>query len=92
MAGSNLHFPLCGFWGLRIGNSLIKKTFSSPRHSSSWNQTDLRGVRESSVLPQLLYDSPMFSPQLELITTQAIRAGFTGGVVVDYPNSAKAKK
>ena len=33
-----------------------------------------------------------FSPQLELITTQATRAGFTGGVVVDYPNSAKAKK
>lgn len=35
---------------------------------------------------------PPFSPQLELITTQATKAGFTGGVVVDYPNSAKAKK
>lgn len=35
---------------------------------------------------------PENSEQLELITTQAIRAGFTGGVVVDYPNSAKAKK
>lgn len=30
--------------------------------------------------------------QVELITSQALRAGFTGGVVVDYPNSAKAKK
>lgn len=30
--------------------------------------------------------------QLELITAQAMRAGFTGGMVVDYPNSAKAKK
>ena len=30
--------------------------------------------------------------QVELITSQAMRAGFTGGVVVDYPNSAKAKK
>lgn len=39
-----------------------------------------------------LCDSQMFSPQLELITTQATKAGFTGGVVVDYPNSAKAKK
>ncbi|NXP40992.1 BUD23 methyltransferase, partial [Leiothrix lutea] len=29
---------------------------------------------------------------LELITAQAMRAGFTGGMVVDYPNSAKAKK
>ncbi|XP_020036940.1 18S rRNA (guanine-N(7))-methyltransferase isoform X1 [Castor canadensis] len=35
---------------------------------------------------------PENSEQLELITTQATRAGFTGGVVVDYPNSAKAKK
>ena len=30
--------------------------------------------------------------QLELITSQATRAGFGGGVVVDYPNSTKAKK
>ena len=30
--------------------------------------------------------------QVELITQQAMRAGFTGGLVVDYPNSSKAKK
>ena len=30
--------------------------------------------------------------QMELITQQAMKAGFTGGVVVDYPNSTKAKK
>lgn len=30
--------------------------------------------------------------KLELITTQAMRAGFSGGMVVDYPNSSKAKK
>lgn len=35
---------------------------------------------------------PETSEQLELITTQATKAGFTGGVVVDYPNSARAKK
>ena len=29
---------------------------------------------------------------LEMITNAATRAGFTGGVVVDYPNSKKAKK
>jgi len=29
---------------------------------------------------------------MELITQQAMRAGFTGGVVIDYPNSTKAKK
>lgn len=30
--------------------------------------------------------------QLELISTAALRCGFTGGVVVDFPNSTKAKK
>ncbi|XP_022797090.1 probable 18S rRNA (guanine-N(7))-methyltransferase [Stylophora pistillata] len=30
--------------------------------------------------------------QVELITTQAMKAGFTGGLVVDYPNSTRAKK
>lgn len=29
---------------------------------------------------------------MELVTAQAIKAGFYGGVVVDYPNSTKAKK
>jgi len=29
---------------------------------------------------------------MELIMYQATRAGFSGGVVIDYPNSAKAKK
>ncbi|XP_076453000.1 18S rRNA (guanine-N(7))-methyltransferase-like isoform X2 [Babylonia areolata] len=35
---------------------------------------------------------PENSSQVELITTQSMRAGFTGGLVVDYPNSTKAKK
>jgi len=35
---------------------------------------------------------PENSAQVELITKQAMKAGFTGGVVVDYPNSSKAKK
>ncbi|KAK2707755.1 probable 18S rRNA (guanine-N(7))-methyltransferase [Artemia franciscana] len=30
--------------------------------------------------------------QIELITTQAMKSGFTGGLVVDFPNSTKAKK
>ncbi|KAJ3295230.1 Williams Beuren syndrome chromosome region 22 protein [Borealophlyctis nickersoniae] len=30
--------------------------------------------------------------QVEMIVSSAMRAGFTGGLVVDYPNSAKAKK
>jgi len=35
---------------------------------------------------------PESNEQTELITAQATRAGFFGGVVVDYPNSTKAKK
>lgn len=35
---------------------------------------------------------PENSEQIELITAQAMRAGFHGGLVVDYPNSTKAKK
>ncbi|KAM8975957.1 18S rRNA (guanine-N(7))-methyltransferase [Pelodytes ibericus] len=35
---------------------------------------------------------PENAAQLELVTAQAMRAGFTGGMVVDYPNSTKAKK
>ncbi len=27
-----------------------------------------------------------------MITSQSMKAGFTGGLVVDYPNSTKAKK
>lgn len=35
---------------------------------------------------------PENSDQVELITAQATKAGFFGGVLVDYPNSTKAKK
>lgn len=35
---------------------------------------------------------PENTAQMELITQSALTAGFTGGLVVDYPNSAKAKK
>uniref|UniRef100_A0A1Y1LD78 18S rRNA (guanine-N(7))-methyltransferase n=1 Tax=Photinus pyralis TaxID=7054 RepID=A0A1Y1LD78_PHOPY len=35
---------------------------------------------------------PENADQMELVTTQAMKAGFYGGMVVDYPNSAKAKK
>lgn len=35
---------------------------------------------------------PENADQIELVTNQAMKAGFSGGVVVDFPNSAKAKK
>ena len=38
---------------------------------------------------QLYPENPQ---QLDLITASALENGFTGGLVVDYPHSAKAKK
>jgi hypothetical protein len=35
---------------------------------------------------------PESTSHLELLTTAAARCGFTGGLVVDFPNSTKAKK
>lgn len=35
---------------------------------------------------------PESSDQIDLILAAATKAGFTGGLVVDYPNSARAKK
>ncbi|XP_059619522.1 probable 18S rRNA (guanine-N(7))-methyltransferase [Phlebotomus argentipes] len=35
---------------------------------------------------------PENASQIELVTSQAMKAGFLGGLVVDFPNSAKAKK
>lgn len=35
---------------------------------------------------------PNNSEEIEMITTQAMKAGFYGGLVVDFPNSTKAKK
>merc|ERR1712025_820328 len=35
---------------------------------------------------------PENTDQVEMITNQSMKSGFTGGLVVDYPNSTKAKK
>lgn len=46
-------------------------------------------IRGGKAVLQFYPENP---DQVELITSQAMRAGFTGGVVVDYPNSTRAKK
>ena len=35
---------------------------------------------------------PSGPEQVEMITSAAMKNGFTGGLIVDYPNSKKAKK
>jgi 18S rRNA (guanine1575-N7)-methyltransferase len=46
-------------------------------------------ARGSRAVLQFYPETPQ---QMELLTSSAMRAGFTGGVLIDYPNSAKAKK
>ncbi|XP_069470896.1 18S rRNA (guanine-N(7))-methyltransferase [Ambystoma mexicanum] len=67
-----------------------KKSHSPPKRLycffSSLYSALARGSRA------ILQIYPENSEQLELITSQAMKAGFTGGMVIDYPNSTKAKK
>lgn len=45
--------------------------------------------RGAKAVLQIYPDGPR---QAEMITTAALRVGFSGGLVVDYPNSTRAKK
>ncbi|XP_065587712.1 probable 18S rRNA (guanine-N(7))-methyltransferase isoform X1 [Cyrtonyx montezumae] len=67
-----------------------KKSHSPPKRLYQFFSTLYSALARGSRAVLQLY--PENSEQLELITAQAMRAGFTGGMVVDYPNSAKAKK
>ncbi|KAJ1184980.1 hypothetical protein NDU88_001776 [Pleurodeles waltl] len=67
-----------------------KKTHSPPRRLYCFFSSLYSVLSRGSRAVLQLY--PENSEQLELITAQAMKAGFTGGMVVDYPNSTKAKK
>ena len=63
----------------------------NPRHRlTAFFRTLYNSLKRGSRAAIQFY--PENSEQLQLITSTAMRCGFTGGVVVDYPNSAKAKK
>ncbi|XP_062448157.1 probable 18S rRNA (guanine-N(7))-methyltransferase isoform X1 [Rhea pennata] len=67
-----------------------KKSHSPPKRLYRFFSTLYTALARGSRAVLQLY--PENSEQMELITAQAMKAGFTGGMVVDYPNSAKAKK
>ncbi|XP_075996837.1 18S rRNA (guanine-N(7))-methyltransferase [Genypterus blacodes] len=67
-----------------------KKTHSPPKRLYTFFSTLYSSLSRGARAVFQLY--PENSSQLELITTQAMKAGFSGGMVVDYPNSTKAKK
>lgn len=53
-------------------------------------QSLYKGLRRGARAVLQFY--PQDSEQLQLITASAMRAGFGGGLLVDFPNSTKAKK
>ncbi|KAF9500471.1 S-adenosyl-L-methionine-dependent methyltransferase, partial [Pleurotus eryngii] len=64
---------------------------SSPPHRLSRFFTTLHSaLRNPSRAVFQFY--PSSDDQIQLITSCALKAGFGGGIVVDYPNSNKAKK
>uniref|UniRef100_A0A3Q2YTB7 18S rRNA (guanine-N(7))-methyltransferase n=1 Tax=Hippocampus comes TaxID=109280 RepID=A0A3Q2YTB7_HIPCM len=67
-----------------------KRTHSPPKRLYTFFSTLYSSLSRGARAVFQLY--PENSEQLELITSQAMRAGFSGGMVVDYPNSTKAKK
>uniref|UniRef100_A0A3Q3BEM4 18S rRNA (guanine-N(7))-methyltransferase n=1 Tax=Kryptolebias marmoratus TaxID=37003 RepID=A0A3Q3BEM4_KRYMA len=67
-----------------------KRSHSPPKRLHSFFSSLYSSLARGSRAVFQLY--PENSEQLELITSQAMRAGFSGGMVVDYPNSSKAKK
>nr|ACO51973.1 methyltransferase WBSCR22 [Aquarana catesbeiana] len=67
-----------------------KKTHNPSRRLFRFFTTLYSALARGSRAVLQLY--PENAEQLELVTAQAMRAGFTRGMVVDFPNSTKAKK
>ncbi|KAL1762271.1 S-adenosyl-L-methionine-dependent methyltransferase [Schizophyllum commune] len=64
---------------------------SSPPHRLTRFFTTLHSALRNPSRAVLQF-YPSSDDQIQLITSIAMRAGFGGGIVVDYPNSNKAKK
>ena len=80
---------------------LLPPPVCDPSRSAQWRLTlcvtrpaPSRGVslRQGRGARAVFQFYPENSSQVVMITSQAMKAGFTGGLVVDYPNSTKAKK
>lgn len=65
-------------------------TSSPPHRLNNFFTTLHSAMRNPSRVVMQFY--PSSDDQIQLITSIAQRAGFGGGIVVDYPNSKKAKK
>jgi len=67
-----------------------KKSHNPKRRTMCFFQTLYNVLsRGSRAVFQFYPENPQ---QVEMLTTCAMKCGFTGGLVIDYPNSTKAKK
>jgi 18S rRNA (guanine1575-N7)-methyltransferase len=57
-----------------------------------WQKLELEYIFQSRGAKAVLQFYPENNHQTELVMTQATRAGFFGGLVIDFPHSTKAKK
>lgn len=75
------------FW---LSKTVLTTAFQAYIHLtqtfSHYFSTNVRSLLQNTFI------SMLFLFQLELITQQAMKAGFSGGLVIDYPHSSKAKK
>jgi len=101
MVLSGLPFPYCIVYQSLISRSIsvlqwllnaeTSHPTSSPPHRLNRFFTTLHSaMRNPSRVVMQFY--PSSDDQIQLITSIAQKAGFGGGIVVDYPNSKKAKK
>lgn len=68
----------------------IKKDHIVSKRLTAFFSSLYRALKRGARAALQLY--PENPEQLEMMTTAALRCGFSGGLVVDFPNSTKAKK
>lgn len=68
----------------------VKRDHKSVKRLTAFFTALYRSLRRGARAALQIY--PQTEAQLELVTSVALSCGFTGGLVVDFPNSTKAKK
>lgn len=91
MPSSDVTPELCKYWsqGMTDAGNLhwSSRSINNPLKISSW-------FRDAILWAQLYLarEKHVCGVQAQLLTSAAMKAGFSGGLVVDYPNSTRAKK
>lgn len=78
------------FISLSLSGNADKRSHHPPKRLYTFFSTLFASLTRQARCVFQFY--PENSDQIEMVTTQAMKAGFYGGLVVDFPNSTKAKK